>query len=372
MRPTSSRPLRWAAEAGLLGAVALDALLGASPWGSAWTWVVAALAVLGVLLRRRWPVAAFAATLPGFVTSFALIATIVTLYELACSSPHRPRAVVAAVVTAVGFVVQNVTQIASEDPREVLLQVVYAVLAGAAPVAMGQLVRVREALRRQLVELDEAHRTEQSLREQQVLELERSRLAREMHDVVSHQVSLVAVQAGALQVSTREDVAREAARTIRGLAVSTLEELRHMVEVLRAKSPGGSSLQPQPGLDDLAALVEASGLDTDLQVEPDLPLDQHAQRAVFRTVQEGLTNIRKHAPGAQVEVLVARDDDGGVLTRVRNGPGTGRPLALPSAGLGLVGLRERADLAGGRLDAAAAGDGGFELALRLPASSRRP
>jgi signal transduction histidine kinase len=371
---STARPplLRLLVEAALLGAVALDALLGGSPWGSAWSWAVAALAVLGVLLRRRWPVLAFAATLPGFVTSFALIATLVTLYEVARTSPHRRRAVAAAVVTVLAYVVQNVTQIGAEDPREVLLQVVYAVLTGAAPVAMGQLVRVREALRRQLVELDEAHRTEQDLREQQVLERERSRLAREMHDVVSHQVSLVAVQAGALQVSTREEVSREAARTIRGLAVSTLDELRHMVEVLRAQSPGGSSLQPQPGLDDLAAMVEASGLDVDLQLEPDLPLDQHAQRAVYRTVQEGLTNVRKHAPGSRVEVVLEREDDGGVVTRVRNGPGTERPLGLPSAGLGLVGLRERADLAEGRLDAAATADGGFELALHLPASSRRP
>jgi signal transduction histidine kinase len=334
-------------------------------------WIAGGLALAGLLERRRRPGLGFVATLPGLVTSMALIATLVALYTLARRSESRRVVGAAVAVTVIGFVVQLPVQGEPFLDRDTLLALVYGVLQGAAPAALGQLVRARETLRRQLRELEDSHRAEQTLREEQVLERERNRLAREMHDVVSHQVSLIAVQAGALRVGAADDATRHAARTIRELGVSTLDELRHMVAVLRAPTADRPPLQPQPGLAELRVLVEGAGVDATLEQDPDLDLDPHAQRAVYRTVQEGLTNARKHAPGARVRVRVVRDGPE-IEVAVLNDRATARPLGLPGSHQGLVGLRERADLVGGTLTAEPDGTGGFRLVLRLPATPRRP
>ncbi|WP_226367066.1 sensor histidine kinase [Pseudonocardia sp. ICBG162] len=324
--------------------------------------------MLGLLLRRRHPGVGFLLTVPALVTSYALIATLVALYTLARRTPARAVVITAAVVTTVGSVIKVPVQPDLLADRQTLLDLVYGVLSGAGPAALGQLVQAQASLRDRLRELADSYEVEQGLREQQTLERERNRLAREMHDVVSHQVSLIAVQAGALQVGAAEQTVRDAARTVRGLAVSTLEELRHMVAVLRTPGADRQPLQPQPqpGLDDLDALVAASGVDATLERDPGIDLEQHAQRAVYRTVQEGLTNVRKHAPGSQVLVRIARAG-GRVEVTVHNGRPTGRPLGLPGSRQGLIGLRERAELAGGEFDAGPDDDGGFRLVLRLPA-----
>ncbi|WP_226365340.1 MULTISPECIES: histidine kinase [unclassified Pseudonocardia] len=370
-----SVPARWrgpaltvATEVALFAVAALDSLLEITASDQAWPWVAAGLALLGVPLRRRYPVLGFLATLPGLVTSYALIATLVTLYTLARGTSNRTLVVLAATATAVGAGITFPVRLDLLD-RQSLLDLVYGIMSGAAPAALGQLVRAQDSLRRRLRELADSHRVEQDLREEQVLERERNRLAREMHDVVSHQVSLIAVQAGALQVGAVDDTTREAARTIRRLGVSTLDELRHMVAVLRAPSGDGTPLEPQPGLAELAALVAGAGVDAELAQEPGIDLDPHAQRAVYRTVQEGLTNARKHAPGSRVTVRVARAG-GRVTTTVHNTRPDRGPLGLPGSRQGLVGLRERAELAGGELSAGPDDDGGFRLALHLPLPRR--
>lgn len=353
------------AELGVLAVATLDSLLGITSGGRIWPWVAAALALLGLLVRRRYPVLGFVATLPGLATSLALVATLVTLYNLSRRATNRHVVITASAVTIIGFVAKIPIQVGELAGRETLLDLVYGLLSGAGPAALGQLVRTQEILRRQLRELDDAHNTEQALREQQVLERERNRLAREMHDVVSHQVSLIAVQTGALQVSAPDETIRDTARTIRKLAVSTLDELRNMVEVLRAPGADAGSLQPQPGLAQLRTLVERSEVDVTFDQDPDLTLGHHAQRAIYRTVQEGLTNVRKHAPGAKVHVRVFRDGHA-VQATVHNARPTGDPLRLPGSHQGLIGLRERADLVGGTLTAGPDGNGGFQLTLRLP------
>ncbi|WP_232666544.1 sensor histidine kinase [Pseudonocardia sp. TRM90224] len=360
------------AEAGLLGAAALDSLLETTSSDGVWPWLTAGLALAGLLVRRHRPGLGFLATLPGLITSSGLIATLIALYSLSRQSDSKRVVGAAATVTVIGFAVKFPVPGEPFFDRETLIELVYGILQGAAPAALGQLVRARETLRRQLRELDDSHRAEQELREAQVLERERNRLAREMHDVVSHQVSLIAVQAGALQIGGPDDTTRQAARTIRELGVSTLDELRHMVAVLRTPNSDRQPLQPQPGLAQLRALVESSGIGVTLEQDPDLDhaLDRHAQRAVYRTVQEGLTNARKHAPGAPVRVRVVRDGPDIEVT-VHNGRATGRPLGLPSSQQGLVGLRERADLVGGTLTSGPADEGGFRLVLRLPATARR-
>jgi signal transduction histidine kinase len=190
-----------------------------------------------------------------------------------------------------------------------------------------------------------------------------------MHDVVSHQVSLIAVQAGALQVGSPDAEARAAAATIRRLSVQTLEELRHMVGVLRASGSRPTELTPQPSLTDLRRLIDASGIETVL--ETDLPdgLPPALQRAVYRTVQEALTNVRKHAPGATATVRIRHRGDT-LRATVTNTAATRPALRLPGAHHGLVGLRQRAALLGGTVTSGPTPDGGHTLCLTLPADAR--
>jgi signal transduction histidine kinase len=187
-----------------------------------------------------------------------------------------------------------------------------------------------------------------------------------MHDVVSHQVSLISVQAGALQVTAADPEVRGAASSIRAMAATTLDELRSMVTLLRAAGTRSPGLAPQPTIADLADLVAASGLPVTTTGELPRDLPSAAQRAVFRTVQEALTNVRKHAPGSAIRVqLWSEDRSCGVV--IGNSRPSEPPLDLPSARLGLLGLRERAELLGGVLVAGTAGDG-FEVRLTLPRS----
>jgi signal transduction histidine kinase len=217
----------------------------------------------------------------------------------------------------------------------------------------------------QLAEVSEAHEHEQILSAQSVLAKERAQLAREMHDVVSHQVSLIAVQAGVLQIGNRDADTREAAATIRRLSVQTLDELRHMVSVLRASGSRPTELTPQPSLADLERLVNSSGLEA--QLATDLPhgLPPTVQRAVYRTVREALTNVRKHAPGASAAVRI-HHKDGTLHATVTNTAPTRLALPLPSAHHGFVGLRERATLLGGTVTSGPTRSGGYEVRLELP------
>ncbi|MER7101562.1 histidine kinase, partial [Streptomyces humidus] len=200
---------------------------------------------------------------------------------------------------------------------------------------------------------------------QTVLARERAQLAREMHDVVSHQVSLIAVQAGALQVAAKDPDARDAARTIRTLSVNTLDELRHMVTLLRASGGRETELTPQPTLADLQQLIANSGIETTLSGGLPPGISTTAQRTVYRTVQEALTNVRKHAPGARAEVRLWHDARHFGVTVTNTAP-TRPSVALPSARHGLIGLRERAELLDGTLTAEPTPQGGYTTELRAP------
>jgi len=200
-----------------------------------------------------------------------------------------------------------------------------------------------------------------------VLAKERAQLAREMHDVVSHQVSLIAVRAGALQVRSPDPDTKQAAATIRQLSVRTLEELRYMVNVLRASGSRPTELTPQPTLAQLPGLVANSAIDARLElgVPADADLPPPVQRAIYRTVQEGLTNVRKHAPGSTATVRISQHSRV-IRATVVNTPPTRPAMPLPSANHGLAGLRQRAALLGGTLEASPTPDRGFRLSLALP------
>lgn len=341
------------AEIGLLAVAAVDAWLEAdNRWDSI---AYAALAVLALAFRRRWPVPAFLLTLPALVFSGSLVATVISLYAIAVRHTNKPLIVSCGLLAGVAYLFpgQDVELFTSD----VVIGVIYATMTAAAPLFLGQLVR-------SLRDIQEAREHEREMDAQAVLARERNQLAREMHDVVSHQVSLIAVQAGALQVSTADPAAKGAAENIRRLSVDTLDELRHMVNLLRAAGSADTELTPQPTLSDLSRLLATSGIET--RVVGTAPeVDPPVQRTIYRTIQEALTNVRKHAPGSAATVEFGRSDRELTVT-VTNTPPSRPVLALPSARHGLVGLQERAALLGGTVSAGQTEDGGFRLLLRLP------
>ncbi|WP_308114281.1 sensor histidine kinase [Streptomyces brasiliscabiei] len=336
---------------------------------------MAALACVALTVRRRFPLPVFLLTLPASLMLDIVFAPFAALFTLAERSRDRRLLVVCAVLFATASASPwPLDEFSSHDRTWTVVYFFYTLATAAAPVLLGQLVQARRDLARRLAEIEEAREHERLLHSQAVLARERAQLAREMHDVVSHQVSLIAVQAGALQVAATEPRFREGARTIRSLSVDTLDELRHMVTLLRASGSRTTELTPQPTLADLHRLVTNSGIEA--RLTGDLPPDisTTAQRAVYRTVQEALTNVRKHAPGATATIRLWRTDaddgdgDGDSFgVTVTNTPPTRPSLPLPGSHQGLIGLRERAELLSGVLGSGPTPEGGFEVSLRIPA-----
>jgi signal transduction histidine kinase len=289
------------------------------------------------------------------------------------TSRSRSAILTCAVIVAVGKFIPWPPYLhdVARDVRH-LTGIIFSTMYAAAPVALGILVSTRRELSHRLDQLTAGREREQQLVSETVVAQERARLAREMHDVVSHKVSLIAVQAGALRVTAPDQGVRDTADTIRTLSVQTLEELRQMVGVLRADGKHVPQLAPQPGLPDLHRLIRDSGLDATAALEGvgDRRWPESIERAVYRTVQEALTNVSKHAPGATVAVKITPDDDG-LHVAVRNGPSANPPPTsdLPGGGHGLLGLRERAELLGGAVRAAPTGDGGFLVEASFPHAS---
>ncbi len=347
---------------------------------------LAAVAVAALLFRRHAPLTVFLVTLPPAAWVGEKVASILALYSLAYRA-RRPGVTVGAVALLTAcfmfwslhlpyWLSGTLTHFYGMNSLEELLQSgvtnpgairghLYYLLVAAVPAILGHLQRTREDLASRLREITEAREHEQRLLTQQALAAERAQLAREMHDVVSHQVSLIAVQAGALQMQAKDREAKEAASTIRRLSVTTLEELRHMVRVLRASGVKTTELAPQPTIAQLEELVGNSGIEAELEIGALPELEPPLQRAVYRTVQEALTNVRKHAPGAVATVRIDAVGES-VEVEVRNTAPQRPVVDLPSSQFGLMGLRQRAELLSGRLDYGPTGDGGWRLRLLIP------
>jgi signal transduction histidine kinase len=216
----------------------------------------------------------------------------------------------------------------------------------------------------------QTERTELERARRAVLE-ERTRIARELHDVVAHHMSLIAVQAetAPYRLSDLPESARAEFTSLSGVAREALAEMRRLLGVLRSDEPAG--LAPQPQLSDLPALVDAArraGVTVELAVPRamgDVPTG--VALCAYRIVQESLSNASQHAPGAAVSVSVGHDD-GVVRLRVANGPGgaAGPSQCEPGSGHGLTGMRERVALLGGSLSAGPSAGGGFVVAAVLP------
>lgn len=248
-------------------------------------------------------------------------------------------------------------------------------LAGGA--LLGLYVAARRRVVQGLTERTERAERERHLLAEQARADERARLAAEMHDVVAHRVTLMVLQAGALRVRAPDEPTRAAAEELRGTGCQALDELRDVIGLLRrtaegGDAPSGDASAPGP-LPDLSTLIEESasvGVPVELAEEGDPPLASPvAGRTAYRVVQEALTNVRKHAPGARVRVEAHYRVDGVRLT-VRNTAPTGAvdaDLAGSGSGAGLAGLRERVEVIGGTFRAERDPDGGFTVDASLPA-----
>jgi signal transduction histidine kinase len=240
----------------------------------------------------------------------------------------------------------------NEEPIWLMLSI--NAVATAAMLAWGMYVGSRRELLWTLRHRAERAESEQALRVAQARTNERAQIAREMHDVLAHRISQISMHAGAL--AFREDLAapemRTSAAVIQEKAHEALTDLRGVLGVLR-DADGELTLAPQPTYADLGALV-AEARDSGLNVSFDDRVDVAAEvpdavgRTVFRIVQEGITNARKHAPGSQLSITVTGSPEAGLDVWMTNPLGFGS--TTPGAGLGLVGLSERAELRGGRLE----------------------
>lgn len=354
----------WVTDLIAVAVAAADAFLYASDT-DALSILTCVLACAALVIRRRWPLVAFALTLPATLVANILAAPVIALFALSVRSRRRGLLVVCgALFAAANAIGWPITEQLTQDQNWTAVTFIYQLATAAAPILLGQLVQAATDLRARIDEIEATKRHERELYAQSVLTRERNQLAREMHDVVSHQVSLISVQAGALQVTTSDQRVREVAASIRSLSSTTLEELRSMVTLLRAAGTASPGLAPQPTAGDLPGLVAASGLPVTLRGELPAELPAGTQRAIYRTVQEALTNARKHAPGAPISASLWSDDSTCGVTVV-NGRPTEAPLDLPSSKLGLLGLRERAELLGGSLTAGPT-DVGFHVHLVLP------
>jgi signal transduction histidine kinase len=318
-------------------------------------------------LRTRFPLAAWVtSSVAAIATTFVIPASILfaggylvvfvlinglCLYSVTVRC--RPRITVAATATIV-------VGAAILDPGSGVV----AVFLTALPVLLGAVVRQRRSGERQLAEQELRHSGERALLE------ERQRIARELHDVVAHHMSVIAIQAEAAPYKTADPPPElvESFADIRASALAGMSELRRVLGVLRAD---GRDTAPQPGLADLDALLDSArsgGVSVSVSRSGNpVPLPEGVDLSAYRIVQEALSNAIRHAPGSNVQVHVAYRPDG-VALDVCNDQVLATSAALPGGGHGIIGMRERATMLGGSLDAGPTGDGGFHVAAVLPVS----
>ena len=325
---------------------------------------------LALWWRRHWPFGLGLASLPILVFSASAgIAGVIVLFTVAAYRRWQLALVVAGLHLAVLPAYRAIHP--EDDSLAAPAYYVICTLGLAVIVSWGMLVRSRRQARRERESHVEA---QQELRLEQVRHAERTRIAREMHDVLAHRISLLSLHAGALEFrpdAPPEEVARAAA-VIRASAHQALADLRAVIGVLRDGADGEAPQPPQPTLATLPTLIEESRaagmrLHADVRVDPDA-VPEAVGRHALRIVQEALTNARKHAPSAPVDLRIDGAPGQGLAIEVRNPAPVlaAGATAIPGSGTGLVGLAERAALAGGRLEHGLDERGDFELRARLP------
>ena len=339
--------------------VAIDASLGALCCTALW-W------------RRRWPFGvALVCVLLGSWSTSGSVAGLLALSSLAVHRHVRPTLVAAALFVPSAVVCS--IWLGRTNTSSVLLPTT---ALAAAAIAWGMFVRARRQLLSTLRDRAERAEADQLVRADSARLAERTRIAREMHDVLAHRISLVALHAGGLEVALDLPPAqvRESAALLRLTAHQALEELRDVIGVLR-EEPGQErpSTVPQPTLADIPRLVEetrrsGARVDFEMRVDAAAAAPGPLGRDAYRIVQEALTNISKHARGTLAQVRVAGAPNCGLHVSIRNPTAVGAhdSPTLPGSGTGLLGLQERVTLANGVLVHGPDASGDFVVEADLP------
>ena len=329
------------------------------------------LACLSLWWRRRWPIAvALVCLVLGTISSSATPAGLLALSSLAVHRPARATVLVTAlwVPSVVAFAVYSPTT----DPATVVLFVMPLALAAS---GWGMFIRARRQLLLSLRERALRAEADRELYEEYARVGERTRIAREMHDVLAHRISLIALHAGGLEV--RPDLPPEQIQSTAALLGTTarqaLEELRGVIGVLRENRIGDAGpAAPQPTLRDIGHLVDetrdaGTDIDYDLDVADIEEVPAALGRDAYRIVQEGLTNVAKHAGDTTARVRGVGSPGEGLHVSVRNREvvSASRAPTLPGSGTGLLGLRERVALSGGTIVLGPDGSGDFVVEAEL-------
>jgi signal transduction histidine kinase len=371
------------------GFTALDT--GATLAGGSWwpahpgtlAWVMLGLqglADLSLVARRRWPLTVIA-ILAGFTVAVSLLISPAGLLTpartgtvwapygtvLAAYGPFyypKDRRVAFAAFGTLTMVVCRVW-----EPSATVITI--GLLRTAVGPLLGLYISAREGLVRALRDRAERAEAESALLAEQARTQERARLAGEMHDIVTHRISLMVLQAGALGITAADEATRNAAEDLRAAGCQALDELRDLVGILRTIPEDGEGLS-LAGIPALVAESDAVGIPAELIEEGDPALASPVVgRTAYRIVREALTNVRKHAPGARVTVRLSYAETE-VRVSVCNSavPPPASPLAATGSGFGIAGLRQRIELVHGTLRAGREADGGFCLEATMPAYVR--
>ncbi|MCK7625572.1 histidine kinase [Streptomyces sp. RS10V-4] len=342
--------------------------------------IVIALSVLlsaaALAWRRAQPASAavsVAAVLLSFAAGTDLYIAAAASGLLACYTLGRHRVTHPALLVGGGSALSlavNVWHMAAWHPRtysaDLLAEWFVLTVAILAAVSMGDAVRAREETQRERVA---AQARLLAMERRQAAEAERAAIARELHDVVSHSVSVIAVQAESATYTTPglSPQARERFQEIAASARASMAELRRLLGVLRTDPDHRTGTAPQPtldALDDLIAQHRSVGGEVELRIRGDrVELPTSWELSAYRIVQEGLTNVRRHAPGAHVVVEIGYQPDRLAVRIADDGPG---PPGVVHSGHGLAGMQERAALLGGKLTAGRGPDGGFLVEAEIP------
>ncbi|MEU5690675.1 sensor histidine kinase [Actinosynnema sp. NPDC020468] len=346
--------------------------------------LVGLLMVVPVVFRRRYPLGS------SYVILFGGVLQLATHGDIDSGIPIRPADFVLAVTlyTVVAFEGRRqgliylgflalgtlIWSLWVMGPRtETVFAVFFVVLFFAFSWALGEFVGARRAYHSELEQRLKLLETERDQQARIAVGEERSRIARELHDVVAHAVSVMVVQAdgAGYAIKTNPELAEAAMRTISDSGRQALTELRRLLGVLRSSDQSSTQWAPQPGALDLAELAEncrAAGLPVTLEMSGDFSaLPAGLGLGIYRIVQEALTNTLKHAgTGASSLVRVARAGEQVALEVVDDGYGTPHDLVAVSGGNGLIGMRERAGVLGGTLEAGPNPGGGWRVRAVLP------
>ncbi len=359
--------------------------VGASPRASLLAAVLLPAQTLPLVARRRAPVlvmivvlaAGVGYTAAGLGPPMAEFVVLIGVYTVAA---HRDSRTAVGCGVAAAAVAQVVTLTGVASWRYLLGQVV---LIGSATV-LGLYVRTRRAYVGDLIAWAAHLEHERERADRQAVIQERTRIAREMHDIIGHHVTFMVLQAGAISqiLDPAQQRAREGLETVAASGRQALAEMRRMLGMLRLddSTRGGDDgddeqpLEPRPGLDDIAALVDTyrrAGLPVDLDMQPaPWPLPSSVGLSAYRIVQEALTNVWKHARATRSCVAIRYRADGMEVEVVDDGHGYDAQLA-DRGGHGLIGMHERVAMFGGTLSTQQRPEGGYRVLARLPLGQER-